>query len=46
MKYLKDQPSINLVVQFYFFKLVETLFHPLKEIPIPDFNYKYDSTML
>lgn len=27
-------------------KLAGTVFHPLKGIPVPDFNYQYDTTIL
>jgi len=27
-------------------KMVDNILHPLKDMPVPDFNNQYDSTML
>jgi hypothetical protein len=39
-------PLVFLYVQFYFLKAANTVLHPLKDIPLLDFNNEYDSTML
>jgi hypothetical protein len=46
MRRRKMTPPVLLFAKFYFLKLTDTLLHPLKEIPVPDFNNLYDSTIL
>jgi hypothetical protein len=43
---MKMPLPVLLIVKFYFLKLTDVLLHPLKEIPVPDFNNLYDPTML
>ena len=42
----KIAPAILLFVEFYFLKLADIILHPLKGIPMPDFNNQYDEKML
>jgi hypothetical protein len=46
MKTLNKMPVIFLVAGYYFIKMADIVFHPLKDIPVPDFNNEYDPTML
>ncbi len=34
------------LVQDYSHRIWKAFFYPLKDIPVPDFNNEYDSTML
>ena len=46
MKIFYRLPSAVLVAGYLLVKLAEFVLYPLKDIPEPDFNNKYDSTML
>ena len=46
MRNLNKRSAAYLFVGYYFIKLVDGIFNPLKGIPVPDFNGEYDSTML
>jgi len=35
-----------LVAGYFFIKLKDAVIHPLKGIPVPNFNNQYDETML
>lgn len=35
-----------LAVKSFFIKLADNILHPLKDMPVPDFNNQYDSSML
>jgi len=46
MKNLNNRSTAYLFISYYFLKLTDSIFRPLKDIPAPDFNRQYDSTML
>jgi len=46
MKSLHKVSVILLVAGYYFGKLVDGVLRPLKDMPEPDFNNVYDSSML
>jgi hypothetical protein len=46
MKNVKKVPVFLLVVGYFFIKLKDSIIHPLKGIPIPNFNNQYEETML
>lgn len=46
MKNLNNRSTAYLFISYYFLKLADNIFRPLKGIPTPDFNNEYDSTML
>ncbi|HEY6503505.1 MAG TPA: hypothetical protein VIZ28_05965 [Chitinophagaceae bacterium] len=46
MKKLDDLHKRFLLTGRYFTRLTNNIFHPLKGIPVPDFNNQYDSTIL
>lgn len=46
MKQTMKRTGIYIVLSYYFIRIRNTLFQPLKDIPKPDFNNVYDSTML
>ena len=46
MKNLNNRSTVYLFISYYLIKLAESIFRPLKDIPKPDFNNEYDSTML
>lgn len=46
MKKLNKIPVAVLVAGYFFIKITDAIFHPLKGIPTPDFNGEYDATML
>jgi hypothetical protein len=39
-------PTAFLVVGYFLVKMSDLILHPLKDLPEPDFNNGYDSTML
>ena len=46
MKTLYKMPAAFLVAGYFLVKMAELILHPLKDLPEPDFNNGYDSTML
>ena len=51
MKRMIKTPAIFLMAGYFFQRFAETVFHPiaigsLKDLPVPNFNNQYDSTML
>ena len=46
MKNLHRIQVALLVAGHYLLKVKDSIFHPLKDLPVPNFNNQYDSTML
>jgi hypothetical protein len=46
MKRINRIPLAVLVAGYLVLKLADAIFHPLKDLPAPDFNHEYDLTML
>ncbi|HKO79583.1 MAG TPA: hypothetical protein VJU78_04270 [Chitinophagaceae bacterium] len=46
MKNLNNRSTVYLFISYYFTKLADRILRPLRDIPAPDFNNEYDSTML
>jgi len=46
MKRMIKTPVIILMAGYFFQRFAETVIHPLKGMPVPNFNNQYDSTML
>ena len=46
MKKMYKIPVVFLFAGYHFIKLFDNIIRPLKNIPTPDFNNEYDSTML
>ena len=46
MKTLNRMPAVLVIAYYFLAKIADRILHPLKDIPEPDFNNTYDSTML
>ena len=46
MKNVMKIPSALLVAGYFFIKLKDSIIHPLRGIPVPNFNNQYDETIL
>ena len=46
MKRMIRTPVIFLMAGYFFQRFAEVVFQPLKDMPVPNFNNQYDSTML
>jgi hypothetical protein len=46
MKRLIKAPVIFITAGYFFWRFVQGVFQPLKDMPVPNFNNEYDSTML
>jgi hypothetical protein len=46
MKILTKIPAAFLIAGYFLIKITDLILHPLKDLPEPDFNNVYDSTML
>jgi len=46
MKNVNKMPVALLVAGRILIKLKNSIFHPFKGLPVPNFNNQYDSTML
>jgi len=46
MKILNKLPAVFLVAGYFLVKITDFILYPLKDLPEPDFNHEYDSTML
>lgn len=39
-------PAVFVIAYYFLAKIADRILHPLKDLPEPDFNNTYDSTML
>ena len=46
MNNLHKMPAAFLIACYFLVKIADRILHPLKDLPEPDFNNEYDSTML
>ena len=46
MKNVNRIPVFLLVAGYFLIKIRDSIIHPLKGIPVPNFNNQYDETML
>jgi len=46
MKTFYKMPRAFLIAGYLLVKIANLILHPLRDLPVPDFNNKYDSTML
>jgi hypothetical protein len=46
MKRMIKTPAIILIAGYFFLRFAEAVIQPLKDMPVPNFNNQYDSTML
>ena len=46
MKRLMKTPAIFIMAGNFFWRFIQAVFQPLKDMPVPNFNNQYDSTML
>ena len=46
MKNVKRIQAVLLVAGHYLIKFKDSILHPLKGLPVPNFNNQYDPTML
>ena len=46
MNRLYKMPTFFLIAGYVLVKMADLILHPLKDLPEPDFNNGYDSTML
>ena len=46
MNTLYKMPTAFLVAGYFLFKMTDLILHPLRDLPKPDFNNGYDSSML
>jgi len=46
MKRLIKTPAIFLIAGYFLLRFAKAVFQPLNDMPAPNFNNQYDSTML